>query len=103
MTTEAYTSKPQGVIKVDKGAKEALVNRQKSLLSSGIVHEEGKFEAGDVVSITGEDGEEFARGLSNYSFLEIRKIKGLKTNQIQSALGYKHYDEVVHRDNLVIL
>lgn len=99
----AYTSKPQGLIKVDSGAKDALVNRQKSLLSSGILQEEGKFEVGDVVSIVDENGEEFARGLANYSFLEIRKIKGLKTNQIQGALGYKYYDEVVHRDNLVIL
>jgi len=99
----AYTSKVQGTIKVDSGAKEALVNKQKSLLASGIIDEEGRFDVGDVIRIVGGDNEEFAKGFTNYSSLEIRKIKGLKTGQIQSALGYKHYDEVVHRDNLVIL
>lgn len=99
----AYTSKVQGSIKVDNGAREALTKRQKSLLSSGIIEGIGKFDVGDVVSIVDERAEEFARGLSNYSSLELKKIKGLKTNQIQEALGYKYYDEVVHRDNLVIL
>ncbi|MBL7069093.1 MAG: glutamate 5-kinase [Candidatus Omnitrophica bacterium] len=99
----AYTSKVQGTIKVDNGAKEALVNKQKSLLPSGIIEGEGRFDVGDVVSIIGEENEEFAKGFTNYSSLELRKIMGLKTGQIQSALGYKHYDEVVHRDNLVIL
>lgn len=99
----AYTSRPQGSVKVDNGAKDALVNRQKSLLSSGIIREEGKFDVGDIISIVDESNEEFARGLTNYSSLELKKIKGLKTSQIQGILGYKYYDEVVHRDNLVIL
>jgi len=99
----AFTSKLQGSIKVDNGAKDALVDRQKSLLSSGVIQEIGKFDIGDVISIVDEKNEEFARGLTNYSSLELKKIRGLKTNQIQDALGYKYYDEVVHRDNLVIL
>ncbi|NQT06515.1 MAG: glutamate 5-kinase [Candidatus Omnitrophica bacterium] len=99
----AYTSRPQGTIKVDSGAKAALIDGQKSLLSSGITSEEGRFAIGDVVGIVDESNNEFARGLTNYSALELKKIRGLKTNEIQGVLGYKHYDEVVHRDNLVIL
>ncbi len=99
----AYTSKPKGNIRVDKGARDALVNKQKSLLASGITDASGIFEAGDVVSIADTDNDEFARGQTSYSSLELKKIRGLKTSQIKDALGYKHYDEVVHRDNLVIL
>ncbi len=99
----AYTSKVQGAVKVDDGAREALVTRNKSLLASGIIGESGKFEIGDVVSITDKSNTEFARGLANYSSLELKRIKGLKTNEIEAALGYKYYDEVIHRDNLVIL
>lgn len=96
------TSK-KGSLAVDKGAKEALVERNKSLLSSGIVRVEGNFNIGDTVGVCDNKGEEFARGRVNYNSKEVDKIKGLKTNQIDQVLGYKHYDEVVHRDNLVIL
>jgi glutamate 5-kinase len=99
----AYTSRPRGTIKVDNGARDALVTRNKSLLSSGITGEDGKFDVGDVVSITDEQGAEFARGLTNFSSIELKKIKGLKTSEMEKALGYKCYTEIVHRDNLVIL
>ena len=99
----AYTSKSKGKVIVDNGAKEALIHRGKSLLSSGIVSLEGDFEPGDMVLIEEKSGREFARGLANYSSSELRKIKGAKTRQIEEILGYKYYDEVVHRDNLVIL
>lgn len=99
----AYTSRAQGIIKVDSGARDALARRQKSLLSSGIVGVDGKFDIGDVVSIVDEANIEFARGLTSYSSHELKKIKGLKTNEIEAALGYKYYDEVIQRDNLVIL
>ena len=79
------------------------MKRNKSLLSSGVVQENGKFDVGDVVSIVDEKNEEFARGLTNFSSLELNKRKGLKTSEIKEALGYKYYDEIVHRDNLVIL
>jgi glutamate 5-kinase len=98
-----FSTKPKGAINVDNGAKEALVKKNKSLLSSGIMSSGGGFKKGDVISIVDLDGEEFARGISNYSFNEIEKIKGLKTTQISKALGYKNEDEVVHKDNLVIL
>lgn len=99
----AFTLPQQGRIFIDQGAKEALKDKGKSLLPSGIVRVEGKFDEGDVVSIIDEDDQEFARGLSNYSGEEVDKIKGAKTKDIESILDYKPYDEVVHRDNLVIL
>ncbi len=99
----AFSLKSKGQIIVDKGAKEALLKGGKSLLPSGILSVKGEFEAGDSVSITDEKGKEFARGLSNYSSDEIEKIKGLKSSEIKQVLEYKDYDEVIHRDNLVVL
>jgi glutamate 5-kinase len=63
----------------------------------------GSFEAGDPVSCLGEDGKEFAKGLVNFSSDTLIKIKGLKTVEIQQRLGPQEYEEVIHRDNLVIL
>jgi glutamate 5-kinase len=99
----AFSSRPKGVIYVDDGARTALAHRDKSLLASGIVSVEGQFVCGDAVSISGADGAEFARGLSNYSIADLVKIKGLKTSGYKSALGYKGHDEIVHKDNLAIL
>jgi glutamate 5-kinase len=99
----AYTSRVCGAVKVDNGAKDALVKRNKSLLASGVVNENGKFDVGDVVSIVDEKDQEFARGLTNFSSIELKKIKGLKSSEIKEALGYKYYDEIVHKDNLVVL
>jgi glutamate 5-kinase len=99
----AFSSKPKGSIKVDNGAKEALIEKDKSLLGSGIIDVEGDFSTGDVIKILDKEGFEFARGVANYSASDIAKIKGLKTSQIKAALGYHGEDEVVHKDNLVIL
>lgn len=99
----AFFTKSQGRIIIDKGAHEALVKKGKSLLASGIVDVKGNFKAGDVVTITESDGAEFAHGLVNYSNEEILKIKGLKTSQIYAVLGQKTHDEVMHRNNIVIL
>jgi len=98
----AYTLKPQGVIKVDNGAKEAILKRGKSLLPSGICAIEKNFKAGDCVCIKDFSGVEFARGLVNYDSDEIIKIIGLKSYEIKDKLGYHYYDEVIHRDNLVV-
>ena len=95
--------RPRGLVRVDAGARRALVERGKSLLPSGVIAVEGRFERGDVVELTGEDGPVFARGLANYSAEEVGKLRGLKTTQIAKVLGQKPYDEVIHRDNLVIL
>lgn len=99
----AFSSRPRGSICVDKGAQEALSNKNKSLLASGIVEVDGQFAAGDVVKIADKNSREFARGITCYSSYEIFKIKGLKTAQIKNALGYKARDEVIHKDDLVIL
>ncbi|OGW74996.1 MAG: glutamate 5-kinase [Omnitrophica bacterium RBG_13_46_9] len=99
----AFSSKVKGRIIVDDGARRALVTKNKSLLASGILGKEGDFEAGDAVGITDSKKTEFARGLTNYSSKEIERIKGLKTSEIRSVLGYKDHDEIVHRDSLLIL
>ncbi|MDP3730531.1 MAG: glutamate 5-kinase [Candidatus Omnitrophota bacterium] len=99
----AFSSKPRGSIYVDSGAREALSNKNRSLLASGIVGLDGQFVMGDVVRITDKSFREFARGLTNYSSSELSKIKGLKTADIRNVLGRKAPDEVIHKDNLVIL
>jgi glutamate 5-kinase len=99
----AYTLLPSGLLIVDDGAREVIMKEGKSLLPSGISDVEGEFDRGESVGCAGPDRKEFARGLVNYSSSEIRKIKGLKTSQIESILGYKYYDEVIHRDDLVLL
>ncbi len=93
----------RGKIKIDEGAKEAISKRGKSLLPSGIREVEGRFSIGDGVSVIDEEDEEFARGIVSYSSNEIDEIKGKKTQEIRKILGYKDYDEIIHRDNLVIL
>ena len=98
-----YTSSPRGSITVDEGARRALCEKGRSLLPSGVTAVEGEFSPGDVVRIQTCEGGEFARGLSNYSSADVHRIRGLKTNRIAAALGYKYYDEVVHRDNLALL
>ncbi len=98
-----YALRPKGKLVVDNGARDKLVMENKSLLSSGIVHIEGSFGIGDLVQCVGLDGREFARGLVNYTCEELHVIKGKKSAEIEGILGYKYYDEVIHRDDLVIL
>jgi len=98
-----FISPPRGRIKVDEGAKAALVAKGGSLLPSGIIGVEGAFMPGDTVSITDSRGIEFARGITNYSSVEIEKIKGLHTGDIEHVLGHKEYDEVVYRGNLYLI
>ncbi|MFC1631294.1 glutamate 5-kinase [Candidatus Omnitrophota bacterium] len=98
-----FSAKVKGVIIVDQGARQALVEKNRSLLPKGVIRTSGNFTVGDPVSILDSKNQEFARGLSNYSCAELNKIKLLNTDQIKNKLGYKYYDEVVHRNNLVIL
>ncbi|WP_227767576.1 glutamate 5-kinase [Zhaonella formicivorans] len=98
----AFGSGIQGKITVDAGAQKAVVDDGKSLLPIGITAVEGNFEVGNVVSIHGPSGGEFARGIVNYASWEIEKIKGKNTSEILGILGHKDYDEVIHRDNLAI-
>jgi len=99
----AFNLKPKGDVVVDEGAKKAIVQKGKSLLPSGVVKVKGSFDRGDPVSCLGPRGKEFARGLVNYSASELERIRGLKSEQIETALGYKYCDEIIHRDDLVLL
>jgi glutamate 5-kinase len=99
----AYAIPAQGILQVDPGARRALVEGGKSLLPSGVVTVGGEFSAGDAVSIRDAEGREFARGIVNYDAREVGLIMGAKTGDIERLLGYRVVDEVVHRDDLVIL
>jgi len=88
---------------VDAGARRALSEQGRSLLPSGVRTVEGQFRVGDPVDIAVERGRPFARGLAGYGADELRRIAGLKTSEIERALGYKYLDEVVHRNDLVVL
>jgi len=79
------------------------VEQGRSLLPSGVRAVEGAFGIGDPVDIAGERGRPFARGLAGYGAEEVRRIAGLKSGEIEGALGYKYLDEVVHRNDLVLL
>jgi len=99
----AFHLKPKGEVVVDEGAKKAICQKGKSLLASGLIKVRGVFDRGDSVSCLGPRGKEFARGLVNYSVSELEKIKGLRSQQIEKTLGFKYSDEVIHRDDLVVL
>ena len=96
----AFGSVLHGQLTVDNGAAQALLNRGKSLLASGVLDVEGDFERGTVIGVIDADGREIARGLANYSANEISQIAGYKSADIEKILGTKDYDEVIHRDNL---
>ncbi len=99
----AAAARGKGVILVDAGARRALVDQGRSLLPSGVRGVEGHFGVGDPVDIAVERARPFARGLAGYAADELRRIAGLKTSEIEGALGYKYLDEVIHRDDLVVL
>jgi glutamate 5-kinase len=99
----AYNLKTAGEIVVDQGAHDAVAQKGKSLLPSGLKEVRGVFGVGECVSCVDLEGREFARGLVNYSAQELNQIKGLHTSGIEKVLGYKAYDEVIHRDDLVVL
>ncbi|MCA1796569.1 MAG: glutamate 5-kinase [Desulfuromonadaceae bacterium] len=97
----AFTKKVRGRIIIDAGACRAILDKGKSLLPSGIIAVEGGFDRGDSVCLCDENGDEFARGITNYTQQEIIQIRGHKSAEITGILGYKYSDEIVHRDNLV--
>jgi glutamate 5-kinase len=98
----AHTLKASGELILDGGATEALRNRGKSLLSTGIVAVRGKFAVGAAVRCLSSEDAEIGIGLVNYSAAEIEKIKGVRSHHIEKILGYRHSDEVIHRDNFVV-
>ena len=98
----AFTLRSRGKLIMDDGAKTAVLEEGKSLLPSGIVNVEGDFGIGDPVTCVDMAGTVVAKGLVNYSAPDIRKIMGIKSSKIEQILGYKDYDEVIHRDNLAV-
>jgi glutamate 5-kinase len=96
------TAQPRGTLVLDDGARRAVETNGRSLLAIGVVDAQGAFRKGDVVALCDRHGQEFARGLTNYSTDDVLRIKGLKTDQIAAALGHCPYEEVVHRDNLAV-
>ncbi|MAF33126.1 MAG: glutamate 5-kinase [Desulfobacterales bacterium] len=98
----AFNLKPKGMIRVDDGAAAAILKRGKSLLPSGILDVEGEFNVGAAVQFIKDENKILGTGLVNYSAVDIRKIMGLKSGKIKERLGYKPYDEVIHRDNLAL-
>lgn len=98
----AFGARVKGKLVVDKGCANALL-KGSSLLPAGIVNSEGDYCAGDTLGLYCENGQEIARGLTNYAYIEVEQLKGAKTSDIMEILGYKSYDEVIHRDNLVII
>lgn len=99
----AFGSTVRGSVVVDAGAREAILQRGKSLLPSGITAIEGVFEAGQVVQVKDPSGQEIARGMVNYSSGAVERIRGKKTTEIEAILGYKDFDEVIHRNNMILV
>jgi len=99
----AYTLRPKGRLLVDEGARKVLAKDGRSLLPSGIAGVDGEFDRGACVRVCGPDGTEFARGITDYSHEEISRILGHKSAEIEEILGYRYGDEIIHRDNLVVL
>lgn len=98
----AYAAGVKGELHVDKGAANALINKKTSLLPSGVTKVTGKFGMGDVISVINPEGKEIARGKSRYASDDADRIKGKKSSDISSVLGYKFTDEIIHRDDMVI-
>ena len=98
-----FGSDTEGKVYVDAGAEEAVVNRGKSLLASGVIKAEGPFESGSVVAVVGEGGREIARGIVSFSSEEIEKVKGIHSEEIEEILGYKKVTTIIHRDNLTVI
>lgn len=98
----AFTKSPRGEIVIDRGAERAILKKGKSLLPSGMIEVRGRFSLGNSVLLLNEAGEQIAVGMVNYHSGDIKKIMGAKSSEIESRLGFKHDDEVIHRDNLVL-
>jgi glutamate 5-kinase len=97
-----FTAQPRGRLVVDDGARAAVQQKGRSLLPIGVVQVVGSFNKGDVLALCDPEGVEFARGLTNYSAADAQRILGLRTEQIAELLGSLPYEEIVHRDNLVV-
>ena len=91
-----------GTIILDERACVALTSKGKSLLPVGVVEVRGEFNKGDLIECSNAQGEEIARGLSNFNHKEINSIKGLNSEEIKGVMNYLSEEEVIHRNNLVL-
>lgn len=98
-----YATNITGKIKINSGAKKALLEKEASLLSIGVTDVLGEFKKGEVVTILDENDKEFAKGMVNYDSCDCKKIIGVHSEKILEILGYKNYDAIITRDNIVIL
>ena len=98
-----YATNILAKIVVDDGAKNAILNKETSLLPIGLIEVVNEFNKGDVVSILDKECNEFARGIVNYNSQECRKIMGQHSDMTKDLLGHKNYDAIVTRDNITIL
>ena len=93
---------PPGALLIDAGAVQALQHNS-SLLPVGVISISGVFERGDIVRVTEKDGHELARGITNYASHDLQIICGMQSDGIEDALGFFYGDEVIHRNNLVMV
>lgn len=98
-----YATNITGQIIVNKGAKKAILEKESSLLPVGVIQINGDFLKGEAVSILDEDGNEFAKGIANYNCKDCKKIIGVHSDKILEILGFKNYDAIITRDNIVLL
>jgi glutamate 5-kinase len=99
----AYSTRVNGTVVVDDGACAAILEKNASLLGSGVVDIQGNFEAQDIVSIVNTTGREIARGITKYDCRNLKEVAGLSNEEITRTLGVKYFSEVVHRDDMVLL
>ncbi|MDF2501657.1 MAG: proB [Anaerosporomusa subterranea] len=99
----AFGARICGSVTVDKGCEQAILTGGSSLLSTGVTAVDGEFESGSTIRVLTVEGREIARGLTNYCSRDAQKIMGAHTQEIAGLLGSKPYDELIHRDNLVLM
>jgi len=98
----AGTLRPAGALTIDAGARRALLEGR-SLLPAGVIAARGRFDRGDTVSVLAADGAEIARGIVAYSDVDAARIMGRKSSEIADILGFRGRDEMIHRDDLVLM
>jgi len=99
----AYATNVLGQVVINDGAKKAITEKDSSLLPIGVIELKNDFKKGDVVSIIDCNGVEFARGVVNYNCSDAKKIAGVHSDEIIDKLGYKNYDALITKDNIVLL
>jgi len=99
----AYATNINSHIKINDGAKKALIEKKAGLMPVGIIEITNSFKKGDVVGIIDKEGKEFAKGMTNYSSDECKLVIGKNSKETEKILGFKNYDNVITRDNIVIL